>query len=270
MGEHVIQNPDINVGPGSYKGFANDELLVVGEPFYTIQGEGPYAGHPALFVRLAGCNRGAKDSMGCAFCDTAFQFNLGRVLTFNQIELELLDRLQVSVTSKRPMLVITGGEPMMQNNLAAFCHYLLMHKWPLIQIESNGDRLVPGLPETDSVRLVVSPKVSRNPTTGEWEYREPKPAMLARVNSFKFLIEAIAGSPYNMPPRWTDTCGSPVYISPITHYARPVVAGEHPTLWNHRLVDVPRTRANYTYAAELAMRYGYRLSHQSHLLWGVP
>lgn len=42
--------------------------LAVTVIFPTIQGEMPFAGMPAVFLRLAGCNRGAKVGTGCAFC----------------------------------------------------------------------------------------------------------------------------------------------------------------------------------------------------------
>jgi organic radical activating enzyme len=44
--------------------------LRVSNIFYTIQGEGPFAGRPATFVRMAGCNLGGKsvNGPGCPFC----------------------------------------------------------------------------------------------------------------------------------------------------------------------------------------------------------
>jgi len=41
--------------------------LEVQDIFSTIQGEGPFAGKPAVFLRLAGCN------LRCFFCDTDFE-----------------------------------------------------------------------------------------------------------------------------------------------------------------------------------------------------
>ena len=49
----------------SYFKDAGDKLFVT-SIFYTIQGEGPMRGRPALFVRLAKCN------LGCSWCDAFF------------------------------------------------------------------------------------------------------------------------------------------------------------------------------------------------------
>ena len=42
------------------------EWLEIEEIFYTIQGEGPLSGRPAVFIRLAGC------SLSCLLCDTFY------------------------------------------------------------------------------------------------------------------------------------------------------------------------------------------------------
>ena len=49
----------------------------VKEIFYTLQGEGANAGHPAVFCRFAGCNLWSgreedRASAICKFCDTDF------------------------------------------------------------------------------------------------------------------------------------------------------------------------------------------------------
>ena len=46
--------------------------LWVQEVFYTLQGEGPFSGQPALFIRLAGCN------LRCFWCDTEFESSTWR------------------------------------------------------------------------------------------------------------------------------------------------------------------------------------------------
>ena len=47
------------------------QQLWVQEVFYTLQGEGPWTGHPSIFVRLAGCN------LKCFWCDTDFESSNG-------------------------------------------------------------------------------------------------------------------------------------------------------------------------------------------------
>src|SRR5215831_14300193 len=73
----------------------------VAEVFFSIQGEGPTAGVPAVFVRLQGC------SVGCAWCDTKYSWNpdAGR-----EVDLDAL----MSEVSAHPCshVVITGGEPL--------------------------------------------------------------------------------------------------------------------------------------------------------------
>jgi organic radical activating enzyme len=64
---HVIQNADMAVGAKWFEQNVPPGQLLVTSIFATIQGEGPLMGHPALFIRLAGCNFGNK-SRYCQFC----------------------------------------------------------------------------------------------------------------------------------------------------------------------------------------------------------
>lgn len=267
---HVLQNQDINVGPHNYAHLAPDVMLVT-SIFYTVQGEGPYAGAPAIFIRLAGCNRGRKVGMGCEFCDTAFHYNQGNAMRFADIVAAMHDTLVTFPKVVQPMVVITGGEPMMQNNLGAFCTYLVGQGWKKIQIESNGDRLVRGLPDFPLVTLVVSPKVSKVAgTKDQWEYKEPNSDVYGRVNFWKFVVDHQLTSPYGAPPPWAKASCAPVYISPLTHYKRPLRSKELADAWDHSQIDVEKTKLNYFIAATLARWHGYRVSMQQHLFFGVP
>ena len=74
-------------------GADEDRELLVHSVFKTIQGEGPYSGRVAVFIRLAGCNLGGKNQQivkdsegkviqggsGCSFCDTRFYYHEGKV-----------------------------------------------------------------------------------------------------------------------------------------------------------------------------------------------
>lgn len=260
----IIQHADVNVGPANYKHFKKDELLVT-KIFYTVQGEGPFAGHPAVFIRLAGCNRGRKEDMGCQFCDTHFTYATGVPQSFTEIEKELLGCLRGIHTSssvKRMLVVITGGEPMMQDNLSWFVMHLADAGYRNIQIESNGDRLAPHFPYNGEITLVVSPKVTKN------GYRVLRPDVAYRANALKFVVSADPDSPYHNVPEYAHG-NFGVYVSPLTVYRKAHEPFSPVSAWDTSLVDHYRTKLNYQHAATLAMQFGFRLSMQQHLFFAV-
>jgi 7-carboxy-7-deazaguanine synthase len=78
------------------------QLLPVMERFYTVQGEGAFAGAPAYFIRLAGCD------VGCVWCDVKESWPA------DQHPLISVDDLVEDVQkSGAPICVVTGGEPAM-------------------------------------------------------------------------------------------------------------------------------------------------------------
>ncbi len=60
-------NVDVAIGPAHYKGFRESQHVLVTSMFRTLQGEAPFTGHPAVFLRTAGCNYGKKNPY-CNFC----------------------------------------------------------------------------------------------------------------------------------------------------------------------------------------------------------
>jgi 7-carboxy-7-deazaguanine synthase len=77
------------------------------ESFYTIQGEGFYEGNAAYFIRLAGCD------VGCVWCDVKDSWDAKKhpLKTIEQIKTKLLEE----VGNQKPIVVITGGEPLLHN-----------------------------------------------------------------------------------------------------------------------------------------------------------
>jgi 7-carboxy-7-deazaguanine synthase len=262
----MLQHQDMNVGPGLYKHLAPDEMLVT-KIFYTIQGEGPYAGWPALFVRLAGCNRGRKDDMGCSFCDTAFYFGQGKRMKFDEIIGELKQKMP-HPEMYYPLVVITGGEPMMQDNIVGFIMRLRTNDFFEVQIESNGDRLATDFLQAnlvEDVTLVVSPKTNKN------TYHPIRPDIFNRASVLKFVISGDPTSPYYNVPYYADSFAfglsdpRPVFLSPLTEYKAGHEPGQAVSAWDDDLVDRELTRRNFKRAKELALASGFRLSMQQHL-----
>ncbi|MBK6524281.1 MAG: 7-carboxy-7-deazaguanine synthase QueE [Crocinitomicaceae bacterium] len=80
----------------------NDQELPLMEEFYSLQGEGFYAGRPAYFIRLAGCD------VGCHWCDVKESWDANKHTKV--LVSELVQRVLNSGTG---LVVITGGEPAM-------------------------------------------------------------------------------------------------------------------------------------------------------------
>lgn len=100
----------------------NNKHLIVSETFYSIQGEGPCVGVPAVFLRLAGCNLRCN---GFSYkdpetgkhlgCDTKKVWQKGIRKTFRTILDDWKQQGWFDALKNGAHLVITGGEPMIQH-----------------------------------------------------------------------------------------------------------------------------------------------------------
>lgn len=263
----VVQHVDRAIKPNDYEQFG-DKILVT-SLFYTVQGEGPYGGYPAVFIRTAGCNLGAKSSQ-CHFCDTSFEFDKGQLLSPQ----ELLEKAQ-SLAPKFPvLLVITGGEPTLQHNLIEFIKLAQPH-FSDIQIETNGTqasffaKLSELMSEYEYPIVVVSPKASLKAN----RYAELSEVVLENTSCLKFVLTADPEDPHHTVPEWAFTAledyGFRLYVSPMAVYKK-AYEGEVSSAWDSSLVDQEATAKNYAYAASYAMEHNCLLSIQQHLFTAIP
>lgn len=229
--------------------------LRVQEIFATIQGEGPLAGTPAIFLRLAGCN------LRCSFCDTDFESRWENQMTPEQVAAEVLKLADGNIR----LLVITGGEPMLQNFIPVL--NLIRNgdgpqNWAF-QIETAGTLWLPGLQPVHGVSIVCSPK------TGTVH-----PAIAGFAIAWKYIIREAdyeggwATETHGLPARPTQpgiTKPSPLYVSPKA------LNGRQHTIYLQPCYEGPeQTKRNTKLAIDLCMRYGYRLCLQQHKMVGLP
>lgn len=268
-----IQYPDYNVTTKdiSKRLEGSPNSLVVTNIFYTLQGEGPIAGKPAVFVRTSGCNRGLKQD--CPWCDTFFPLDKGRNMTFSQIENEaVIKASDIAVNSNGPAglpwIVLTGGEPLIQPYVVQFLIYMTEAGWR-IQIESNGDFLPDNWINVLGPTLVVSPKIGHN----QKGYSKIKDDVFSQIDYLKFVVSADLTSPYhNLPMDIISQFKkgvSSVYISPMAVYRKAVPHGTVASAWDPELIDQDAARKNHAYAAQLCMKHGFSLSMQKHLFIGL-
>jgi organic radical activating enzyme len=170
------------------------------EIFETIQGEGRNMGQPATFVRLSGCN------LVCSWCDTPYTWRFrGSAAekaphdsdTVYDREQESMKWSITNVANKVMELnpsrvVITGGEPMIQQNNVAELLWLIKYRAPSFksEVETNGT-LVPK-PELIEVvdQFNVSPKLTNSGNNIERRFKLDALTTFAELPQadFKFVI----------------------------------------------------------------------------------
>ena len=120
----------------------------ISEIYKSVQGETQYAGLPCTLVRTTGCD------LRCGYCDTAYAFYGGKDMALDEI-LEEVRRLGA------PLVLLTGGEPMLQKEIAALAELLLEASFK-VMIETSGAHALNALPA--AVARIVDVKT---PGSGE-------------------------------------------------------------------------------------------------------
>lgn len=217
--------------------------LFVHSIFRTIQGEGPFAGHPSIFIRLYGCN------LQCPECDTEYtQRKMDGSLATIFRQLNLLPDYR--------LIVITGGEPFRQNIIPLVWELLNANKH--VQIESNGV-LYPGddFPwDHERVTVVVSPKTGKI---------HPKTAL--RATAYKYVLAWDSVAPDGLPETALGhTLGG------FSTVARPPVGWEgdiylNPMDSKHEIENIRNMKA----VVQSCLNNGtYIMGVQMHKLTGLP
>ncbi|MGW0708909.1 7-carboxy-7-deazaguanine synthase QueE [Streptomyces sp. NPDC002643] len=169
-----------------------DFRLIIAECFGvekpTFQGEGPSCGHPALFIRLSRCN------LTCAQCDTKYTWDWSRFDPSQESEKRsVADLVAWAASSPVELVVITGGEPLIQQQRVIPLVQRLLAAGKRIEIETNGTFKPDPALLVEGVRFNVSPKLV---SFGEEEAKSIVPDVLeAFVGSgqaaFKFVASSV-------------------------------------------------------------------------------
>lgn len=146
------------------------ETLRITEIFYSLQGETSTAGLPTVFVRLTGC------PLRCQYCDTAYAFSGGEMLTVQDI--------LAQVAAYKPRYVcVTGGEPLAQPNCIPLLQQLCDAGYA-VSLETSGALDIaavdPRVSRVVDLKTPDSQEVARN--------RYENIALLTAQDQLKFVI----------------------------------------------------------------------------------
>lgn len=243
--------------PHSSEEVKEGKILAVNLIWYTIQGEGPYAGEPAVFVRLAGCN------LRCWFCDT--EFDARTALRVEEVVRQVIEKAKDTTA----LVILTGGEPLRQQ-ITPLCRELILAGYT-VQIETAGTVWPPTMDSNPSlermirnrgVELVCSPKTPK-----------VDPAIEQFCHHYKYVVKVGAVSAFDGLPsvstqvspdqdvrhdlfRTSDPAAT-IWVQPCDEYDADGIRNEK------------AYQANLNLVTSLSIIYGYRASIQLHKILGV-
>ncbi len=240
----------------------------------TIQGEGPFIGRPAVFVRLHGCN------LQCPNCDTAYlkdnpDIEVGAAAESIANEAAGLrsswTELRPLWSCPKPLIVFTGGEPLRQGRALAnlMAELIRLTKGSVeMQIETNGtispkmlvddERLQCQITKQIVFTLVISPKI----TVHHWWYGICGPN-IEKVY-WKYVGAAGGFDRYGLPQSVLGMPRPPAVPCSVALSLGNVMLQPE----DHHDEDI--NLANAKACAEACLKNGYKYTPQLHKMLGLP
>lgn len=206
----------------------------------SLQGEGPFHGLKAVFIRLAGCD------LQCPGCDTDYTSNRKKMWPPDVVS-------YVQSYMRRSLVVITGGEPFRQN-IAPLVRMLLNSGY-YVQIETNGTMMPPEEKNNrfpwEKVITVCSPKTAK--------IHDEMPAV---IDYYKYVLDADHVAEDGLPSSVLGMNQKPArppanYDVPV--YLQPMDAG----------ADLEKNLKNMDAVTKSVMKFNYRFCFQLHKLLGL-
>lgn len=178
------------------------------EKFLSIDGEGPTAGELATFIRFQGCN------LRCSWCDTKYSWakeDITEKLSAHQIYKYIKNNKVNNVT-------LTGGEPLIQNNIEELLEILSKDEDLNVHIETNGAVNIGKFKEavkSSNISYIVDFKLPSSNMTQKMDMENLN--LVSKNDVYKFVVgskEDLQKS-YEIITQHDLTSKCLVYLSPV-------------------------------------------------------
>lgn len=179
------------------------------EKFLSIDGEGPSSGELATFIRFQGCN------LRCSWCDTVYSWNRENVdekLSADEIYKYIKNNEVNNVT-------LTGGEPLIQENIDELLSILHNDSDLNIHIETNGSIDIEPFKKKhgkENISYIVDFKLPSSKMTQKMNYNNLK--CVTENDVYKFVIGTMEDleKAYEIIKEYNLADKCLVYLSPVT------------------------------------------------------
>ena len=129
--------------------------LKIFEIFYSLQGESSRVGLPTIFIRLSGC------PMRCHYCDTAYAFQGGFMMTIDEI-MEAIKKYHTHYVT------VTGGEPLAQKEVLNLLKVLADQNFK-VSLETGGGLSIKEVDPRIKIILDIKTPESGEEKKNYWE-----------------------------------------------------------------------------------------------------
>jgi 7-carboxy-7-deazaguanine synthase len=146
-------------------------MLTINEIFHSIQGESTRAGLPCVFVRLTACD------LRCSWCDTPYAFHEGAKQSVDDV-VAAVERYDC------PLVEITGGEPLLQEDVYELMGQLL-DRGRTVLLETGGHRSTMRVPPAVITILDVKCPASGESAKNDWSNLD----RLSAYDEVKFVVQ---------------------------------------------------------------------------------
>jgi 7-carboxy-7-deazaguanine synthase len=174
--------------------------LKIFEIFYSLQGESSRVGLPTIFIRLSGC------PMRCHYCDTAYAFQGGSMMTIDEI-MEAIKKYHTHYVT------VTGGEPLAQKEVLSLLKVLADQNFK-VSLETGGGLSIKEVDPRIKIILDIKTPESGEEKKNYWEnlnfihLKDEIKFVLCSREDYDWAKKII--NQYNLPEK-CDVLFSPVY-----------------------------------------------------------